>query len=160
MPIRLRKARPGDVDALLAIERASFASDRLSPRQLAAHAAGRTRARFVVAERAGEILGNALVFLRRGVRRARLYSIVVAARARGLGLGARLLARAEQEARMAGAGELSLEVRTGNRDAIALYERSGYRRTGVRPAYYEDGAAAYRYLKLLGKKGTRPIHSK
>src|SRR5687768_17362164 len=151
MPIRLRRARPGDVDALSALERASFRSDRLSARQLAAHAAGRTQARFIVAARDGEILGNALVFLRRGARRARLYSIVVAAPARGLGLGAALLARAEREARAGGATELALEVRTANRDAIALYERRGYRRIATRPAYYEDGADAHRYLKPLEK---------
>ena len=156
MPIRLRRARPGDVDALLAIERASFRSDRLSARQLAAHAAGRTQARFIVAERDGAILGNALVFLRRGARRARLYSIVVTSAARGLGLGRALLERAEREARSAGAEELALEVRTGNRDAITLYEASGYRRIATRPAYYEDGAPAHRYLKSL-KKGTEVI---
>src|SRR5688572_1693345 len=95
MPIvsaRLRYARLDDVPALLALERASFSSDRLSPRQMAWHASGRSHARFVVAERGGEIVGNVLVFLRRGARRARLYSIVVAASQRGSGLGAKLLA--------------------------------------------------------------------
>lgn len=149
MPTRLRPARPGDVPALLALERASFASDRLSPRQLAWHASGRSHARFAVAERDGAIVGNALVFLRRGTRRARLYSIVVAKAARGLGLGTRLLAWTERAARAAGARELSLEVRTRNAAAIALYERRGYVRIGTRRGYYEDGADAARYLKRL-----------
>ena len=146
---RLRPARPDDVPELLVLERASFASDRLSPRQMAWHASGRSNARFVVAERGGAIIGNALVFLRRGTRRARLYSIVVAKAARGLGLGAKLLAWAERAAREAGARELSLEVRSRNAAAIALYERRGYARVGTRRGYYEDGADAERYLKGL-----------
>ena len=154
MEIRLRRARPGDVPALLALEAAGFRGDRISPRQMRAHARGATHARFVVAERNGELLGNALVLLRRGARRARLYSIVVAAAARGSGLGARLLERAEREARAGGASELSLEVGTRNRAAIALYERHGYRRIGLARGYYEDGGDAWRYARPLGSTGS------
>jgi len=147
--VRLRLARPADVPALAALERASFSSDRLSPRQLTWHASGRSNARFVVAERGGEIVGNALVFFRRGARRARLYSIVVDGTARGLGLGGRLLERVERVAKATGATELGLEVRTRNAAAIALYEREGYVRVGTKRRYYEDGADAARYLKKL-----------
>jgi hypothetical protein len=37
----------------------------------------------------------------------------------------------------------------GNDRARALYERSGYSRTGDVPGYYADGATALRYLKQL-----------
>lgn len=149
MPVTLRNALPGDVPALLAIERASFASDRLSARQMRTHALGRSSSRFVVAVRGSRVVGNALVFLRGGARLARLHSIVVDASARGLGVGERLLRRAEREARAAGADRLALEVRVGNAAAIALYERTGYERIGRIPRYYEDGADAYRYVKPL-----------
>ena len=33
---------------------------------------------------------------------------------------------------------LTLEVRAGNAPAIALYEKHGYERVGLRPAYYRD----------------------
>ena len=33
---------------------------------------------------------------------------------------------------------LTLEVRAGNAPAISLYEKHGYGRVGVRPAYYRD----------------------
>lgn len=47
--------------------------------------------------------------------------------------------------------ELFLEVRAGNQAAIALYERLGMERVGVRKAYYRNGddAVVYR-LKLQG----------
>jgi len=149
MPLVLRKAVPDDVPALLAIERASFATDRLSARQLRAHALGRTNSRFIVAIRDRRVVGNALVLLRRGSRRARLYSIVVDSTIRGSGIGERLLRRAEREARATGADRLGLEVRTGNAAALALYERHGYVRLARLRRYYEDGADAYRYAKAL-----------
>ena len=43
-----------------------------------------------------------------------------------------LLARVGDEAK------LTLEVRTSNAGAIALYERFGFRSAGVRPRYYQD----------------------
>lgn len=47
--------------------------------------------------------------------------------------------------------DLFLEVRAGNQAAIALYERLGMERVGVRKAYYRNGddAVVYR-LKLQG----------
>ncbi|HET9485053.1 MAG TPA: hypothetical protein VFO79_13925, partial [Xanthomonadales bacterium] len=60
---------------------------------------------------------------------------------------------AEREARVGGATELSLEVGTRNRAAIALYERHGYRRIGLARNYYEDGGDAWRYTKPLGSVG-------
>jgi ribosomal-protein-alanine N-acetyltransferase len=55
-------------------------------------------------------------------------------RRRGIGtrLLAELLSRVGQEA------QLTLEVRTSNTGAIALYERFGFRSAGVRPRYYQD----------------------
>ena len=147
--IRLRVARPTDLPALVALEQRSFSGDRLSPRQFRHHLLGRGNSVLVVAEDRERLLGNALVFFRAGATRARLYSIVVAREARGRGLGERLLARVEGEARRRGARELALEVRQDNAAAIALYERHGYARSGAKPGYYEDGAPAWRYLKRL-----------
>ena len=46
---------------------------------------------------------------------------------------------------------MRLEVQPGNRAAIARYEKSGYRRTGRLPGYYNDGSDALRYEKVLVK---------
>lgn len=147
--VRVRPARPADVPALAALERECFDGDRLTPRQLAFHAASRSNAAFLVAERGGDVVGNVLVFFRRGSRRARLYSIAVGRAARGLGVGAKLLVAAERAARKGGAQEFVLEVREDNPVAIALYESRGYRRFGRKPAYYYDGCDALRFAKRL-----------
>jgi ribosomal protein S18 acetylase RimI-like enzyme len=108
------------------------------------------RAALLVAAAAGAPLhGSALVFFRRGSTLARLYSIATAPAARGQGLGARLLAAAEQAAQARGCRALRLEVRVDNAAAIALYERAGFRRIGRYEGYYEDGADAWRYEKTL-----------
>lgn len=144
-PVRLRTARTADLPALLALEQ-TFPGDRLPARQFRHHLAS-PRARWRVAESGGKILGYALVLLRRGSDRARLYSIVVDPGARGLGLGRRLLAAAERDAAAAGRTAMTLEVRQDNPAANALYASAGYRRTAALPAYYEDGAPAWRYQK-------------
>ena len=145
----MRTARPADVPALVALEHECFRGDRLSPRQLAIHASGRSNTAFLVAERRGVVLGNVLVFFRHGSERARLYSIAVGRAARGLGVGARLLAAAERAARNRGAREFVLEVREDNSVAIALYDSRGYRRFGRKPDYYYDGCDALRFVKRL-----------
>ena len=147
--VRVRRARPADLPALLALEQRSFATDRLSPRQFRHHLSGRGNSLLLVATADAGVCGNSLLLFRAGSRRTRLYSIVVAADARGRGVGERLLARVEREARAHGATELALEVRHDNTAAITLYERRGYQRVGNKPGYYEDGAPAWRYLKTL-----------
>jgi [ribosomal protein S18]-alanine N-acetyltransferase len=142
-----RLARESDLDAVEALEKASFATDRLSRRSLRSHIRGQ-RGLFV-AEDAEGLLGYALVFLRRNGRLARLYSIAVDRRARGQGVGRALLSACEALAEREGREALRLEVRLGNRRAIALYRRLGYRRFGAYEGYYADGATALRFEKLL-----------
>lgn len=141
-----------DLNELLALE-ALFPGDRLSARQFRRHLRSAT-AWLGVALGDGRVIGYALVFFRRNVRRARLYSITVDPRVRGLGLGRRLLVAAESAAAARGATEMSLEVRVDNAAAIGLYERAGYHRFGRHADYYEDGTAAWRYSKPLLKTGS------
>ena len=134
---------------MLALE-ARFPGDRLSARQFRHHLKN-ARARLRVVVYSGAVIGYALVFLRAGSRVARLYSIAVDPDWRGHRLGARLLADAERQAVRAGAAVLRLEVRTDNAAAIGLYETQGYRHFARIPGYYEDGAAARRYEKVLAR---------
>jgi ribosomal protein S18 acetylase RimI-like enzyme len=146
---RIRRARPADLPALLALERSAFTTDHLSARQYRRHLGSPTALVLAAIDRSG-LLGKAVVFFRRRSDVARLYSIAVAHGARGRGIGETLLTQAEQAARRRGATRMRLEVRQDNAAAMRLYERRGYTRFAERPGYYEDGVDAWRYEKKLG----------
>jgi ribosomal-protein-alanine N-acetyltransferase len=65
------------------------------------------------------------------------------------GLARRLMALAEDHVAEMGGESLTLEVRTSNIDAIAMYEALEYERAGVRPAYYQDGEGAVVMTKRM-----------
>lgn len=147
--IPVRKAAAEDLDALVALECATFEADRISRAQWRRHIASDTVCLLVAGPR-GRVDGAAVVFHRRNSRRARLYSLAVAEASRGHGIAKALLAAAATEARGRGCGALDLEVRADNHAAIALYEQQGYRRATRLPAFYEDGADGWRYTRNLG----------
>jgi ribosomal-protein-alanine N-acetyltransferase len=68
-------------------------------------------------------------------------TIGVAAWARRRGVADALMTAALGVARQMGATEAFLEVDVDNAAAIALYERLGFARTGLRKGYYDRGPA-------------------
>jgi ribosomal-protein-alanine N-acetyltransferase len=61
---------------------------------------------------------------------------------RRCGLARRMMDMAERHVIETCGDTLTLEVRTNNEGAIAMYRELGYRNVGVRPGYYADGADA------------------
>lgn len=151
---RVRRARAGDLSALLEMETDAFAGDRLSARSFRRHL-GSTRADMAVVVRGDEIAGYALNFYRAGSTLARLYSIALAERHRGKGLSRVLISHLERKARQRGCDRLRLEVRIDNALAIAAYEHLGFRTISRVPNYYEDGQSAQRMEKTLRARTTR-----
>jgi [ribosomal protein S18]-alanine N-acetyltransferase len=156
LPVEIRPACLADLDALVALEHAAFATDRAERRAIrhAIRSASMTLLVAIIRERAegGEaeiLVGAATMERRRTSRVARLSSLAVAPARTGLGLGRRLLEAAEADARAHGCERLRLEVRADNGSGIRLYERGGYARTGTKPDYYEDGMEAGCYEKTL-----------
>jgi len=153
---------------LLALELASFASDRLSRRQFR-YMLTRAHAKTLVAEHwdapladalpadaptadaspSNALLGYVLVLFSRATSVARLYSIAVAALARGQGVGRALVVAAEQAAWSEERTYMRLEIRRDNRASQALFEAAGYRRFAVLSDYYADHEEALRYEKRL-----------
>jgi ribosomal-protein-alanine acetyltransferase len=144
----IRPARPADIDALLAIENAAFATDRIERRAFR-HAIRSPTIVCLVASRGSKVLGYGIVERRRNSATARLTSIAVAPEAAGAGLGRRLLPALEAEAIASGAWRMRLEVRADHEAARKLYETAGYRAVETLEGYYEDGGAAQRYEKAL-----------
>ncbi|GAA4540518.1 ribosomal protein S18-alanine N-acetyltransferase [Amycolatopsis samaneae] len=91
--------------------------------------------------------GLAVVGRKRGEYETSVHTIGVVPEAQGQGYGKALL-----RALLERADELDapvfLEVRTDNESAIALYERHGFERIGVRKRYYRpSGADAYTMVR-------------
>ena len=146
--MRVRRAEPGDVDALIKLEHRVFATDRLSRRSLRRLLDSPSAAVLVAVENA-QLSGIAIVLFRARSAVARLYSIAVAPHAGGRGVAAMLLDAAEEAALARGCRIMRLEVHRANHAAISRYRKSGYREFGRYRAYYEDGADALRFEKRL-----------
>ena len=131
----IRLMRLKDVDAVAAIEQATFARpwSRDSFRQeLTRNAA----ARYLVAEEDGCILGYAGAWII--LDESHITNIAVREDARGRGLGRKLTAELLQVLSNLGAGYATLEVRVSNQRAQNLYKSLGFISVGKRKRYYED----------------------
>lgn len=151
---QVRSARQSDIEQLVKLEEESFSADRVSRRSFRRFISGRTDL-LLVASDLGAVIGYALVLFRRGTALCRLYSIAVSNKARGRGVGARLITLAEEQALERGAMVMRLEVRIDNERAIKLYKQLGFRAFGKYEDYYQDHVDALRFEKML-KKGLPP----
>lgn len=73
-----------------------------------------------------------------GLDEMHLLNLSVAAAAQGQGHARRMLDTLCRQSVLRGARQLWLEVRPSNLRALALYERYGFVRTGLRRGYYPD----------------------
>ncbi|GAC16612.1 GNAT family N-acetyltransferase/peptidase C39 family protein [Aliiglaciecola lipolytica] len=164
MPIVLRAASSEDLEQLLELEKQSFDYDRLSRRSFRHWLKSPTCVFIVAAQQQAtsmliqdqsstdEVLGYGLVLMRKGTRLCRLYSIAVSKKAKGTGLGKRLLSELEKASVERGKLFMRLEVACDNEAAINLYTAFGYRSFGVYRNYYHNSVDALRMQK--------PIHQR
>ncbi|PIQ60256.1 MAG: alpha-L-glutamate ligase [Bacteroidetes bacterium CG12_big_fil_rev_8_21_14_0_65_60_17] len=153
----VRQAAREDLDALVALENEAFQHDVISRRSFRRYLTSGS-SRLLVAELPGQtVAGYILVHLPASRRGARIYSVAVAAFARGHGIGLHLLRAADDVAREAHRTEVTLEVRASDERTRGLYEFVGYREDRALPSYYEDGADGVRMVKHLG--GQTSLHA-
>ncbi len=93
-------------------------------------------ARFFVCEEDGEIVGFCGLYL--VADEGQIMEICVNPAYRRRGIATSLLHTMMQDAISAGAGWFSLEVRSQNASAIALYTALGFVRVGLRRRYYRN----------------------
>lgn len=124
-----------DIDAVLAVERASF----LTPWSRAAFEAemdDNELAHYLVIEADGEVIGYAGMWMI--LDEAHVTNIAIAPGFRSKGLGTVLVTALIDSAIQLGATCMTLEVRASNLDAQRLYRRLGFEPRGLRPGYYSD----------------------
>lgn len=132
----LRQAGVDDLDAIIALERASFPTDAWSEAMMREELLS-PHGWYVVDEEAGALLGYAGLRAPRGARDADVQTIAVAEASRGRGRGRVLLRALLHEAARREAHEVFLDVRADNPGAEALYLSEGFREIGRRPRYYK-----------------------
>lgn len=71
-----------------------------------------------------------------------ILDVAVDSHFRGKGIGKALVERVLMDCRERGAAFVSLEVRASNTPAIHLYQQLGFKETGRRKRYYENGEDA------------------
>ncbi len=154
---RIRSAGLDDLDALMDLEQRCFAADSLSRRSMRRHIQSEHSAVLIAESKlnlnqnraTNSIAGYGLIWLHRGTRLARLYSLAVAPEARGQGIAQKLLTALERVAEKHLRLYMRLEVSRNNTAAIKLYESCGYRVFGEYSDYYDDHSDALRMQKKI-----------
>jgi predicted GNAT family N-acyltransferase len=131
---RVRRARAGELPAVLALRFAVFVEEQGVPEDLE-HDAEDATAVHLVLEEDGAVIGTCRL-LGDGAR-VRLGRMAVARARRGEGLGALLLDHAHAAARAAGAREVELHAQVAVR---GFYERAGYAAEG---GVFEEAGIAH-----------------
>lgn len=144
----IRKAGPGDINALVKIEQSCFRGDSLNRRAFR-RLATRAHALSLVAEIDGVIAAYITLLFRKTTSIARLYSIAVDQSFRKAGIAKELVLEAERQALESHCIVMRLEIRSDNIPSLNLFHSLGYRDFGSYLSYYEDGQNAVRLQKHL-----------
>ena len=151
-----RVASLEDLDAIMALERASFPSDAWSDAMMREELAS-PHGWYVVVEEAGRLIGYAGLRAARGAADADIQTITIAAGGRGRGRGRALLTTLLEEAARRGVRDVFLEVRADNPVAQTLYSSEGFVEVGRRARYYQPDDVDAIVMKLdLGGWVARP----
>jgi ribosomal-protein-alanine acetyltransferase len=135
-----------DMEGILAVERASFGKDAYD-RNLFAELARKCGGLFLVANKGSKVLGYSTTCIRGP--RAELVSIAVHPRHRGRGAASALMDSTLRRLRRRQIERFVLMVKVSNLQALAFYEKYGFRRYRRAPSYYEDGADGLLCVKVL-----------
>ena len=142
-----RVATIDDLDAIMALERASFPTDAWSDAMMREELRSR-HSWYVVVEESGRLAGYAGLRAARGSTDADIQTITIAEDARGRGRGRALLRTLLAEASRRGIREVFLEVRADNPVAQALYASEGFAEIGRKPRYYQPDDVDAVVMKL------------
>lgn len=144
----LVEALPEDLPDLQMLEAACFEPERRSKKRTLRHAL-RSQAQKVWLVRTSEGQAVAAMICLLYPHTLRIYSVCVLTSFRGSGIGAGLVAVAEDFARKTGRGRISLEAARREKKLVAWYRKLGYEIVKELPDYYAPGVDALRMVKRL-----------
>jgi ribosomal-protein-alanine N-acetyltransferase len=165
MSVFMRRARLDDLDAIMALERATFANDAWSEQMMRAEIQGEHGYYLVAVDDEAEnpderLMGYAGLYAPVGTGDADVQTIAVAPFTRGIGLGRGLMHALITHARRVHVARVFLEVRADNPIAKTLYDSLGFVEIGVRRGYYQpDGVDAIAMRLDVPEAVTRPAAS-
>ncbi len=145
--VTLREYRPGDVEAMYALDVVCFDPVFQFSRRAMRYFAEARRAVTVLAEADGALVGFCIAEV--DEQTGYVVTLDVAQAWRRRGLARQLMAEVEAKARAAGAEAMVLHVFNGNAGAMQFYESIGYDRVGRAEAFYGRGLDALVYRKRL-----------
>jgi ribosomal-protein-alanine N-acetyltransferase len=143
--VMLREYRPGDWEAMYALDVTCFAPEFRFSRRVMRGFAEAPGAITVLAESAGELVGFCVVQMEGQV--GYVVTLDVAESWRRRGLARRMMEDVERKVRAAGGTGMALHVFTGNAGAMQFYEGMGYGRAGRVEGFYGRGLDALLYRK-------------
>ncbi|SHJ30499.1 ribosomal protein S18-alanine N-acetyltransferase [Thermoclostridium caenicola] len=132
--ILIRDMRESDLDAMAAIEQASFSVPWT--RNMLEEELSNSRARYRVLEFQGAVVGY--IGMWQILDEGHITNVAVLPELRRRGFARRLMQDLVDYAKANGIRSLTLEVRVGNLPAIRLYESFGFQIEGRRKHYYAD----------------------
>lgn len=139
-----------DLDAVLAIEECSYpkpwAREHFLDELNSPYAFP-----FVALDNEGAVAGYICLTLL--LDEGEIRNVAVRTDTRNSGVGRILVQKALDECRLRNATYVGLEVRVSNLPARTLYKKLGFRETGLRPRYYENGEDAVLMECLLDLTG-------
>ncbi|WP_232498011.1 ribosomal protein S18-alanine N-acetyltransferase [Agromyces humatus] len=164
----MRRAKLSDLDAIMHLERETFADDAW-PEEAMRREIESPHGYYLVAvdepitasDAAADSPGPALrgyagLLAPSGSEQGDIQTIAVDPSSRGMGLGRGLMHALITAARRRHIAELFLEVRADNPIARALYDSLGFEQIGVRPRYYRGGVDAVLMRLEVKPAVTRP----
>ena len=134
----IRLVTPDDLERLVELELKCFGEKNAYTKGQLKYLISNANSYCLAEEHNKIVRGFIIVLFRKRSRVAGIETLNVDPVFRGLGIGKKLLISAEEEMKTRHIKKVRLEVSTGNRFAIGLYEKVGFKKIAVLQKYYHN----------------------
>ena len=153
--VRIEELKPYDLDEIIAIEKVSFPTPW--PRQVFDMELRSSKSYKRVSKINGTVVGYIIAW--KIYDEVHILNLAVHPEHRRKGIGRALLSDCLRHFSIKGIKSAILEVRVRNKNAINLYETTGFRSIGLRRKYYSDTGEDALVMKLDLKFIEKPVAS-